>query len=235
MAKLKNSKLPNKGSPSHKPIAHKRTILEIMEKHPEIWYKVKVLLYDLSSLKNDPASMPRLERTVDELYISEPYFTAEEAEMIKSALVPLEHCLGEYDYETEGEKVTFESGEEVVPAIDKAGTDSQTAGETTETEEIDARMKAKVEYETVEEAIQRRMVSFYDKRKASGDFQPCGPHDMVPVYLSVFGIEKGELIDDKFLRRVRRIELSESTLETSGEGRTKEGKGRGKGKGQKGQ
>ncbi|KAH9203619.1 hypothetical protein DL95DRAFT_244390, partial [Leptodontidium sp. 2 PMI_412] len=136
-----------------------------LKKNNDIWYKIKVLIYDLANIKNDPASVTRLERTVDELYISEPYFTAEQAELVKSTLVhfPPEPDEMEEDY-AEGEMKT----------------------------------------ETVEEAIKRRMVNFYDKRKASGDFRPCGPHDMVPVYLGVFGILKGELEDEKFLGRLRK-------------------------------
>ena len=83
-----------------------------------------MLLYDLSNIENDHASVTRLERTVDELYISSPYFTAEEAEMIKSALVPVNHGLGEKDNENEEEDATFERGEEVATAINKAESDS---------------------------------------------------------------------------------------------------------------
>lgn len=63
--------------------------------------------------------------------------------------------------------------------------------------------------ETIEEAIKIRLANFYDKRKASGDFRPCGSHDMVCLfiweYLGVFGIEKRELEDKRFLGRLRRM------------------------------
>ena len=36
---------------------------------------------------------------------------------------------------------------------------------------------------------------------------PCGPHDMVPVYLSCFGIDKAEITDTKFVSRVARCGL----------------------------
>ncbi|PVH72683.1 putative C6 transcription factor, partial [Cadophora sp. DSE1049] len=170
MAKLKNTKPSNKGSTSQQPTAQ-TTLLEIKEKNLELWYNLKVLLYDLTNLKNDPASMTRLERTVHELYISSPYFTTDEAEMIKNALVPVCH-------------------------------DSEDNEEGTMEDTDDA--SKEVEFETVQQAIQRRMAHFYDKRKANGDFRPCGPHDMVPVYLEVFGIEKGEIGDERVLGRVRR-------------------------------
>lgn len=63
---------------------------------------------------------------------------------------------------------------------------------------------------TIEEAIKMRMSNFYNKRKASGDFRPCGPHDMVPVYLNVFGIEREALEDEQFLGRLRRAGLDEA-------------------------
>ena len=43
---------------------------------------------------------------------------------------------------------------------------------------------------TVEEAIHERLTDFFDKRRASGDARPCGPHDMVPIYATVFGIPR---------------------------------------------
>lgn len=36
---------------------------------------------------------------------------------------------------------------------------------------------------------------------------PCGPHDMVPVYLSCFSIDKAEITDTKFVSRVARCGL----------------------------
>ncbi|RYP70420.1 hypothetical protein DL771_005461 [Monosporascus sp. 5C6A] len=56
----------------------------------------------------------------------------------------------------------------------------------------------------VEEAIHASLVNFFDKRRATGDSRPCGPHDMAPVFEAVFGISKEELLDEKFLSRLRR-------------------------------
>ncbi|KAK8121977.1 hypothetical protein PG984_010647 [Apiospora sp. TS-2023a] len=58
--------------------------------------------------------------------------------------------------------------------------------------------------EIVEAAIQKAMANFFEKRKASGDARPCGPHDLAPIYEAVFGIEKEEVQDERFLSRMRR-------------------------------
>ncbi len=60
---------------------------------------------------------------------------------------------------------------------------------------------------TLEEAISGRLANFFEKRRASGDSRPCGPHDMVPIYASVFGIDKEELTEERFLSRLRRSGL----------------------------
>lgn len=58
--------------------------------------------------------------------------------------------------------------------------------------------------ESVETAIQKAMANVFEKRKASGDAQPCGPHGLAPIYEVVFGIEKEEVQDEQFLSRMRR-------------------------------
>ncbi len=63
---------------------------------------------------------------------------------------------------------------------------------------------------TLEEAIHSRLANFFEKRRASGDSRPCGPHDMFPIYASIFGIEKEELKDERFLSRLRRSGLKDS-------------------------
>lgn len=62
--------------------------------------------------------------------------------------------------------------------------------------------------QTVEQAIQRRLANFFEKRKASGDARPCGPHDVAPVYQSVFGMPKQELEDPRFINRLQRSGLA---------------------------
>ncbi|CZT18768.1 uncharacterized protein RCC_04612 [Ramularia collo-cygni] len=112
-----------------------------------LWYKVLVLIYDFQHQK-DAVSKRRTDATVDSTYISAPYFTPEEAEVVKTTLVD----------------------------------DSV----------------------TIVEAIHTALGSFTDKREASGDYRPCGPHDMVPAFLSCFGIDKAEIADERFVSRVAR-------------------------------
>jgi hypothetical protein len=66
---------------------------------------------------------------------------------------------------------------------------------------------------SVQDAIQQRLADFFNKRRASGDARPCGPHDMVPVYTTVFGIDKRVLKDENFLGRLRRSGLEGSQKE----------------------
>ena len=126
----------------------------------EIWYKLKVLIHDLANIKSDPTAVARLERTVDELYISEPYFTQEEAGLLKGVLV----VVSRESEDVEDMEVQDESGDE--PDV-----------EAMESRKPESKREVQGETETVEQAIKRRMANFYDKRKASGDFRPCGPHD----------------------------------------------------------
>ena len=67
---------------------------------------------------------------------------------------------------------------------------------------------------TIEEALHAHLSTFLDKRRASGDARPCGPHDMLPVYLSVFQLEKHDLEDEKLLSRIRRSGLESAGAET---------------------
>lgn len=65
------------------------------------------------------------------------------------------------------------------------------------------------EPKTVEGAIKERLAGFFDKRRASGDSRPCGPHDMAPICEKVFNIEPSELRDERFLSRLRRPRLGD--------------------------
>ena len=60
----------------------------------------------------------------------------------------------------------------------------------------------------MEQAITERLQDFFEKRKASGDFRPCGAHTMAPIYLLCFGLEKAEIEDRKLLSRLRKSGLS---------------------------
>lgn len=172
MAKVTNTKLPNNAVGARQAEA----TLSELKGNRNVWYKIHVLIYDLYNIKNDRSSESRIERTVDELYISEPYFTTQEAALIKGTLL-----------------------------------------EYMSTKEVDSATKT---FKTVDEAIKERLSKFYDKRRASGDFRPCGPHDLVPIYLSVFDIQRGELEDQRFLGRLRRSGLDDSREQDKGAGNT---------------
>lgn len=118
------------------------------------------------------------------LYMSLPYFTPDEASKIKSAVV---------DHE-----IPCFTNEEGVVDGDDFNEESTTAQASCTTTPL-----------TVEETVQHQLATFLDKRRASGDFAPCGPHTMAPLYRAVFGISKEDLADEKFLGRFRRCGLGE--------------------------
>lgn len=77
-------------------------------------------------------------------------------------------------------------------------------------DEVDGSSKELPETMTIENAIQSCLQSFFEKRRASGDARPCGPHDMGPIYQAVFGITKEDLKNEQFLSRLRRTGLGQS-------------------------
>ena len=133
---------------------------------------------------HDAAAEKRLSSTTHELYISAPYFTESEAIKVRTTLI-----------DNAGEDATTEEDQ---------GTSSFVKNASSFPTNPPCREKV-----TPEEAIHSKLGNFFKKRKASGDSRPCGPHDMVPIYLSIFGIGKEELKDERFLSRVRRSELGE--------------------------
>ncbi|KAI4867208.1 putative C6 transcription factor [Hypoxylon rubiginosum] len=60
---------------------------------------------------------------------------------------------------------------------------------------------------TVEDMLHTKFAKFLEKRRASGDSRPCGPHDMAPIYESIFGISQTKLEDENFLCRLRKSGL----------------------------
>lgn len=56
----------------------------------------------------------------------------------------------------------------------------------------------------IHEALRILLAGFLDKRRASGDARPCGPHHLAPLYAALFGIALEEVQDAKFLGRLRR-------------------------------
>ncbi|TGO17186.1 hypothetical protein BTUL_0020g00730 [Botrytis tulipae] len=156
---------------------------------------IRVLLHDLHNIANDHAAQARTQNTTDELYISGPYFTLEEASRIKSTIVssPILTEIPEF------EALEFEGDLEHHVSPDTPASEDETPKEM-----------------TVETAIKSCFQSFFEKRKASGDARPCGPHDMGPIYRAIFMVSKEELKDEKFLERLRRAGLSEPRTNATG-------------------
>lgn len=61
--------------------------LSDLRQNSDLWHRVLVLLYDLDNLAKDPESEKRLSSTTHVLYISEPYFTQDEATAILNATI----------------------------------------------------------------------------------------------------------------------------------------------------
>ncbi len=59
----------------------------------------------------------------------------------------------------------------------------------------------------LEDAITSSLTNFFEKRRASGDARPCGPHTLAPIYQRVFGVERADIEDERFLSRLRRSGL----------------------------
>lgn len=156
------------------------TTIAAIKDDAELWYKIKVLVYDLKHMNKNPTSQKRTLATTNELYISGPYFSTQEALRILEAIVDPETAQSvelpaEYDEEPD------ETSRR--PTLDDTP-------------------------QTVEQVIKARLSNFFEKRRASGDSRPCGPHDMAPIYQRVFQISTEELEDEKFISRVNRSGVS---------------------------
>jgi hypothetical protein len=123
-------------------------------------------------------------QNIDELYISTPYFIAEEAGKIKNALVvlPLEQLYLSHHADFEEEE-------------DDEGMETQE----NESEQQNREKKEEGKEMTAKQAIKTLLSGFLEKRKASCDSRPCGPHDLAPVYEAVFEIQKIELEEEGVL------------------------------------
>ena len=60
---------------------------------------------------------------------------------------------------------------------------------------------------SIEHMIHKDLTSFFNKRRASGDARRCGPHDLLPIFLKIFEIEKIDLTCEKFRGRLKRSGL----------------------------
>jgi hypothetical protein len=166
--------------------------LPALQANHDLWYKIHVLLYDLRNIATDRTAESRTLATTDELYISVPYFTTDEAVLITQTRIPPPTLQEIPEFELLG----YDGPVEEAPVIEK-----------------DVSLVSLV---TVEDAIKGCLENFFEKRRASGDARPCGPHDMGPIYLAVFGISKAELKDEAFLSRLRRAGLPRMDAEGTG-------------------
>ena len=182
---------PSKSKANPPPTNTTQKTLASLKEDLNINYKLKLLLHDLHNIKTNPQSEKRTLQTTDELYISPPYFTAEEAVRVKGAFVCLPSSL------PSSLAPSFPSY--VGQGGEGAGEDEK--GENNKEEENINGEETEKEM-TVQDAIQACLKGFLEKRKASGDSRPCGPHDLGPVYGFVFGIRKEALLQEGFLGRV---------------------------------
>ena len=58
--------------------------IEDIKQNTKLWYKVRVLLFDLRHFDERPASRDRLELVIDSSYIGAPYFDTSEIKILKS-------------------------------------------------------------------------------------------------------------------------------------------------------
>jgi hypothetical protein len=208
MTKLKNKQMVRKGKAKTAPELTKSTLSDLRE-DDNLWYKIHVLIYDLCHIKTNPSSEARTLLTTDELYISGPYFTPSESALVKGTIIS--------DIRNTEIAIETEEATQEITALEETPT-----FQTLETNED---LTLSREPKTIEDAIKERLAGFFDKRRASGDSRPCGPHDMAPIYESAFGIKHSELDDERFLGRLRRSGLGEMT-EKKGESVTDKKKGK---------
>lgn len=144
-------------------------------------YKIRVLLHDFLNVTKDHNAELRLNSTTDEHYISSPYFDEAQAIAIKAAIVDIH----------------VDNHDTSIPSFDVDENLDEDRLETREATEI-------IRGKTLEAATRVVLQNFFEKRRASGDGRPCGPHHLAPLYASLFGIDMAETQDSKFLNRLRR-------------------------------
>jgi hypothetical protein len=169
--------------PASKPIEVNTTTSTIAA-DPILGYKIRVLLHDFLHVTKDPNSEKRINSTTEEHYISLPYLDENQATIIKRAIVGVD--LGKHGSAAAGVGANLAEEEDTKNRQGSELVLSSHVGETFDT------------------AIRAMMNNFIEKRRASGDARPCGPHYLAPMYASLFGIKQEELQDPKFLSRLRR-------------------------------
>ncbi|KAK1675664.1 putative C6 transcription factor [Colletotrichum godetiae] len=144
---------------------------------PVLGYKIRVLVLDFLKEAKNPDAQQRINSITEANYISGPYFDQEQAKQVREATVNVDLPINL----TAPTQVNYEGGENE-----------------------DSDLRVRIIGLTVEKAIKTVMNGFLDKRRASGDARPCGPHDLDPIYAALFGVRLSELQSDNFLSRLRR-------------------------------
>ncbi|KAJ2972357.1 hypothetical protein NQ176_g7203 [Zarea fungicola] len=153
-----------------------------VSEHQDLGYKLRVLIHDLVNMTKNPTAVARLNSTTDEHYISLPYFTPEEGLLVRNAIIDTEPDL--YHVPSYG---GFDHNDDDNDQADgKASTTTSLATK------------------HVHEALSTILSTFLEKRRASGDARPCGPHHLAPLYAALFGIALEEIQDAGFLTRLRK-------------------------------
>jgi len=166
-----------------------KSTLSMLRANSQLWYNICVLVYDLQNISKYHNSEKRTLSTTDELYISTPYFTPAEAIQIKATMIDTTSN----NEDSQIDDITFPDNQKLEEVIGKSDGSA---------------VMAAPESQTIEEAIKSSLANFFEKRRASGDSRPCGPHDIIPICLRVFGIEPKEIQDERFLGRLRRSGLA---------------------------
>jgi hypothetical protein len=131
--------------------------LQALQANTDLWYKIHVLLHDVCNIATDRTAESRTLATTDELYISAPYFTPDEAALVKKTLIlpPTLQEIPEFQ-QLEYEQNTTEEAASPADLINIKETTSPSS------------------LITIEEAIKGCLQNFFEKRRASGDARPCG-------------------------------------------------------------
>ncbi|KEY66506.1 hypothetical protein S7711_04833 [Stachybotrys chartarum IBT 7711] len=186
MGKKKRQTKPSPPDPPNSPPTIPSSILattSAIAADPTLGYRIRVLIHDFLNVAKDPSAERRLNTTTDEHYISAPYFDDAEAAMVKAAAVDVDVDVSRYDLSAA--VAGYAPGNE-------------------EMEDECVSLAAGLEGHTFDTAVRVLLNNFIDKRRASGDTRPCGPHHLAPMFASLFGIGIEEVKDIKFLGRLRR-------------------------------
>jgi hypothetical protein len=141
----KKRKHPNTVRCVNATIAPERNTVSSLREDENLWYKVRVLIYDLRNMDKDHASEQRTLCTTDELYISAPYFIPAEASRIKKAIIERTARSSSLNADEGQPRDDVSSISALIEPGHVGGT------------------------ETIEGEIKTRLVTFFEKRRASGD------------------------------------------------------------------